>query len=138
MSTKHEVVFADSSNMKLISDDSIDLMVTSPPYPMVSMWDAMFIDTNHKINEYIESDPNSAFEAMHEKLDDVWLETYRVLKDGGIACINIGDATRTISDEFQLFNSHSRIINYCISIGFVTLPSIILYAYIDIRPSLID
>ena len=69
--------------------------------------------------------PNLAFEAMHDNLDSIWLETYRVLKDGGIACINIGDATRTIKHDFQLFNSHSRIINYCLSIGFVTLPSVI-------------
>tara|TARA_Y100000588_G_C14201500_1_gene902699 strand:- start:730 stop:1791 length:1062 start_codon:yes stop_codon:yes gene_type:complete len=126
VSTNHEVLFADSSNMKQISDDSIDLMVTSPPYPMVSMWDQMFIDSNQKINEHIESgDSSLAFEDMHKNLDSVWLETYRVLKEGGIACINIGDATRTIRNDFQLFNSHSRIINYCLSIGFVTLPSII-------------
>ena len=126
MSTKHEVVFADSSNMKQITNDSVDLMVTSPPYPMVSMWDDMFIGTNRKINEHIESgNSNLAFEEMHKNLDAIWLETYRVLKEGGIACINIGDATRTIRDDFQLFNSHSRIINYCLSIGFATLPSII-------------
>ena len=104
MSTKHEVLFADSSNMKQISDKSVDLMITSPPYPMVSMWDEMFIEQNQKINDYMESgNPNLAFEAMHENLDSIWLETYRVLKDGGIACINIGDATRTIKHDFQLF-----------------------------------
>ena len=107
MSTKHEVIFADSSNMKQISDTSIDLMITSPPYPMVSMWDSMFIDTNKKINEHMVSgDSSSAFEAMHENLDSVWLETYRVLKEGGIACINIGDATRKIGDDFQLFSTN--------------------------------
>ena len=126
MSTEHKVLFADSSNMERISDNSIDLMVTSPPYPMVSMWDAMFIEMNQKINEHMESgNPKLAFEAMHKNLDSIWLETYRVLKNGGIACINIGDATRTFQNDFQLFNSHSRIMNYCISIGFTNLPSII-------------
>ena len=107
MSTKHEVIFADSSNMKQISDDSVDLMVTSPPYPMVSMWDDMFVDTNKKINEHIESgNSNLAFEEMDKNLDSIWLETYRVLKEGGIACINIGDATRTIRNDFQLSLIH--------------------------------
>ncbi len=126
MSTTHEVLFADSSCMDKISDNSIDLMITSPPYPMVSMWDDMFINQNKKVNKFMETgNSKDAFEEMHKKLDKIWQETYRVLGEGGIACINIGDATRTIKKDFQLFNSHSRIINFCLSLGFVTLPSII-------------
>ena len=126
MPTEHKVQFADSSNMERISDNSIDLMITSPPYPMVSMWDEMFINQNKKVNKLMETGKSKdAFEEMHKKLDTIWEETYRVLREGGIACINIGDATRTIKKDFQLFNSHSRIINICLSLGFVTLPSII-------------
>lgn len=62
---------------------------------------------------------------MHQELDKIWSECYRVLKEGGIACINIGDATRTINNNFCLYTNHARIINYCLKIGFTNLPNII-------------
>ncbi len=112
--------------MDYIKSNSVDLMITSPPYPMISMWDKMFTEQNKKIGTEIEkSDGKKAFELMHKELDKVWAETYRVLKDGGFACINIGDATRTINGNFQLYPNHARIINYCFEIGFDVLPSII-------------
>ena len=62
---------------------------------------------------------------MHDYLTKVWQETYRVLVDGGIACINIGDSTRTINGKFQLYPNHSRITEECEKIGFTTLPYIL-------------
>ncbi len=62
---------------------------------------------------------------MHDNLAKVWAETYRVLADGGIAAINIGDATRSINGKFQLFPNHSRITEICEKIGFTTLPYIL-------------
>ena len=44
-----------------------------------------------------------AFEAMHRQLDCVWEACWRVLRDGGIACVNIGDAVRTVGGDFQLY-----------------------------------
>jgi DNA modification methylase len=44
---------------------------------------------------------------------------------GGFACINIGDATRTINDEFQLYPNHSRIISAFQILGLSNLPNII-------------
>ena len=65
------------------------------------------------------------YDAMHDYLAKVWAETYRVLIDGGIACINIGDATRSINGKFQLFPNHARITEVCEKIGFTTLPYIL-------------
>jgi site-specific DNA-methyltransferase (cytosine-N4-specific) len=62
---------------------------------------------------------------MHENLTLTWKEVYRVLVDGGIACINVGDATRSIGNIFQLFPNHARIIEECRRIGFITLPYIL-------------
>ena len=58
-------------------------------------------------------------------LGEVWLETHRVLCDGGIACINIGDATRTVNGKFKLFPNHARVMEICGEIGFTTLPYIL-------------
>ncbi|MBD3282352.1 MAG: site-specific DNA-methyltransferase, partial [Candidatus Portnoybacteria bacterium] len=112
--------------MNYIKSNSIDLIITSPPYPMISMWDTILSKQNKKIKIALE-DKNGklAFELMHKELDKVWKEAYRVLKDGGIACINIGDATRTIDGKFQLYPNHSRILNYCFKVGFDVLPTII-------------
>lgn len=112
--------------MKDISDKSVDLMITSPPYPMIQMWDEIFAKQNPKIYGALKNeDGKLAFELMHQELDKVWTEVYRVLKNGGIACINIGDATRTINERFQIFTNHSRILKHCLDLGFHALPEIL-------------
>ena len=50
---------------------------------------------------------------------------FRVLKNGRFACINIGDATRKIRDDFCLYPNHARILNYLLDIGFSALPDIL-------------
>ena len=58
-------------------------------------------------------------------LTRVWREVHRVLADGGIACINIGDATRTLGDRFALYPNHARILVRLVELGFVPLPVIL-------------
>jgi len=90
------------------------------------MWDDFFKQLNPDIDKMIESNMVSlVYEMMHKQLDPVWDECYRVLKEGGIACINIGDATRTINDNFALYTNHARILSYMLKIGFSALPAII-------------
>ena len=125
MNTTHQVYIANSQNMNCLENNSIDLIVTSPPYPMIEMWDEIMCQLNPCIREALSSNPSYAFELMHQELDKVWLECFRVLKDGGFMCINIGDATRTINKSFSLYPNHSRIIQYCIDLGLTNLPSII-------------
>ena len=111
--------------MSVLSDGSVDLVVTSPPYPMIEMWDDIFAQQNIEIESKLNKYPSEAFELMHAELDKVWSECYRVLKDGGFLCINIGDATRTINGKFCLYNNHTRIASACLSLGFSNLPNII-------------
>ena len=126
MHTTHRIEYGDSSLLKSIDDESVDLVVTSPPYPMVSMWDNFFSELDSQIRNLMNEGKNDeAFELMHQKLDSNWKSIFRVLKQGGICCINIGDSTRTFDDVFKMYNSHSRILTSCISIGFSSLPSII-------------
>jgi DNA modification methylase len=100
---------------------------------MIKMWDAQFATINPQIATlWQELEANGKeetvtqiYETMHETLARTWRETYRVLIDGGIACINIGDATRTVNGKFRLFPNHSRIIEHCEKAGFTTLPYIL-------------
>ncbi|HVP24342.1 MAG TPA: site-specific DNA-methyltransferase [Conexivisphaerales archaeon] len=118
-----------------MKDSSVQLVVTSPPYPMIEMWDSLFGQMNPQIAELLQGATSSdggaddavasAYELMHKSLAGVWRECHRVLTDGGIACINIGDATRTLNGKFRLFPNHATVIERCEEVGFVTLPFIV-------------
>lgn len=126
MRTKHQIILDDARSMAYLKDESVDLMITSPPYPMIQMWDEMFSQQNPEIIEVIKNeDGEKTFELMHKELDKVWKEVFRVLKVGGIACINIGDATRSMKNKFQIYPNHARILNFCLSLGFHALPEIL-------------
>lgn len=125
MTTNHNICIGASQNMEQIKDCSVDLVVTSPPYPMIEMWDEILAKQNPVITDYLKTEPEKAFELMHQELDKVWQECFRIVKPGGFLCINIGDATRTINGNFTLYNNHSRISKACIDLGFIGLPNII-------------
>jgi DNA modification methylase len=109
-----------------IDDESINLVVTSPPYPMIEMWDEIFSSMNPKIKSLFDDKQGKAiYKLMHEELNKVWLEVDRVTLDGGIVCINIGDATRKIGDNFQLYPNHSKIIEFFENRNYQVLPPII-------------
>ena len=112
--------------MSDVNDESIDIVVTSPPYPMIEMWDDIMSKQNIEIKIAFEAnEPRKVFELMHQELDKVWKECWRVLKNGSFLCINIGDATRTINGDFALYNNNARIIQACNNLGFINLPNIL-------------
>ena len=126
MATEHDTHFFDASSMHHLKDGDVNLVVTSPPYPMIEMWDGIFAQSNPKILEMIESgDGWGAFEAMHQILDKTWTECFRVTSDGGFVCINIGDATRTVGGEFALYTNRARIDVKMRELGFTPLPDIL-------------
>ena len=126
MKTTHQLFFQNSNKLDQIPSNSINLIVTSPPYPMIEMWDSIFSKQNKAIGKVIKKqDGNKAFELMHKSLDSVWDEAFRVLKNGGFACINIGDATRSLRENFAIYPNHARILQYLVQIGFTALPEII-------------
>src|SRR3989344_6983906 len=126
MKTTHKILYQDARDMSEIDSESVDLMITSPPYPMIEMWDEIFSKQNKEIKKTLKAKKGEiAFELMHKELDKVWSEVYRTLKIGGVACINIGDATRSLNDKFQIYPNHARIINHCLNLGFHALPSVL-------------
>lgn len=123
--TNHRIIVSNSNSLPMLDDETVDLIVTSPPYPMIEMWDKMFSAQNPAVEESLAAGRGmEAFSRMHILLDQVWTECNRVLKTNGFVCINIGDATRTINDEFQLFSNHTRIINAFLKMGYCVLPDI--------------
>jgi site-specific DNA-methyltransferase (adenine-specific) len=66
-----------SENMGELPDDSVHLMVTSPPYNVGKEY-----DEDLTLPEYLEF------------LSRVWAEAYRVLVPGGRACVNVANLGR--------------------------------------------
>ena len=123
--SRHEIIVGTSSDMSVIATGSVNLVVTSPPYPMISMWDAVFCEQDPAVGEaLLGGDGMEAFRKMHRILDGTWKECDRVLAENGFVCINIGDATRTIRDEFRLYPNHARIIQTFTDMGYSVLPDI--------------
>ncbi|MEN6393571.1 MAG: site-specific DNA-methyltransferase, partial [Anaerolineaceae bacterium] len=76
MPTHHKIIFGNSMSMEGIEDESIHLMITSPPY-----FNAPF-------------DYENLYKTYDDYLDvlkAVAKETYRVLQDGRVAVLNIDD-----------------------------------------------
>jgi len=67
--------------LETFEDNSVDLMITSPPYPGVSnMWGDLYKPEN--------------FTQAHEFLSTVWDECLRVLRPGCKLCINVANTKR--------------------------------------------
>lgn len=126
LTTDHTIHQGDSRDLGFLEDASVQLIVTSPPYPMITMWDSLFTGLDRTIGEAISAErAMEAFQGMHTILDGVWREAYRVLKPGCFLCINIGDAVRTLGDDFMLYSNHSRIVDGCTALGFHSLPAVL-------------
>src|SRR5437773_11691829 len=93
------VVIGDSREMAEVNDGSIHLIVTSPPYPMVAIWDDYFTEVSA-----------CTYDAMHEYLNHLDREADRELVAGVIDDINLADATRTSDGLCHLYPNDSGLI----------------------------
>jgi DNA modification methylase len=126
MKSHHCIYFENSLDMSKIPSESVDLVVTSPPYPMIAMWDELFSARNEEVGNSLDKNNGiKAFELMHGILDSVWMELWRVVKDNGFVCINIGDATRNLNEVFSLYPNHARVISKMLGLGFNPIPGIL-------------
>jgi DNA modification methylase len=126
METTHTLHFADARSHPLAPPGTVALVVTSPPYPMIAMWDEAFSAMSPAARRALAAgDGGRAFEAMHRQLDRVWRSCEQALMPGGFLCINIGDATRTLGGQFALYANHARISTALSGLGLTTLPDIL-------------
>ncbi len=102
-----------SEQMDELPDNSVHLMVTSPPY-----------------NASKEYDEDLSLEEYLALLNRVWQETYRVLAPGGRACINVANLGRK-----PYIPLHGFIIEQMIGIGFLMRGEIIWNKAASASPS---
>lgn len=90
-----------------------DLIITSPPYPMVAMWDDLFSSSHPGIRSSLSNKfGKHAHQLMLHTLIPILRASERILKPGGFLCINIGDAIRNINGVVSLYDNHSFISQY--------------------------
>lgn len=124
--TRQRLLCADARRLDAVADQSVDLVVTSPPYPMIEMWDEAFAALSPEVRPSLDrSDGETAFRLMHVELDRTWDEVCRVLRPGGVVCLNIGDATRTVGGVFRLYTNHARILGALEHRSLQSLPHIL-------------
>lgn len=111
--TLDQIFCKSSESMDELPDDSIHLMVTSPPYNAQKEY-----DQDLTLKEYL---------AM---LEMVFAETYRVLVPGGRACINIANLGRK-----PYLPLHSFIIDLMLDLGFLMRGEIIWNKAASASPS---
>ncbi len=118
------VLLQDSGTRVPLPDASVQLVVTSPPYPYVEMWDGLFETALGMSPGTMSRDPSRLSE-IHRHLARTWRECARLLQPGGILCVNIGDATRSVAGEFRLFPNHAHVVQTCEELGLVSLVPIL-------------
>ncbi len=88
----NKVILGTSENMKEIPDNSLHLMITSPPY-----------------NVSKEYDEDLSLEEYLQLLRNVFSETYRTLVYGGRACVNVANLGRKPYIPLSDYISHMMI-----------------------------
>lgn len=118
LDTHHLLYNADSRQLDF-AEESVDLVVTSPPY-----W------TLKKYNDHEDQLGDVAdYEQFLDELDHVWRRAYRALVPGGRLVVVVGDVNvaRRAYGRHLVFPLHASIQERCRHIGFDNLAPIIWY-----------
>ncbi len=102
--------------MNLLSDKSVHLIITSPPY-----WQLKDYGTDTQIGFH------ESYESYINNVNLVWKECDRVLYPGCRLCINIGDqfARSVYYGRYKVIPIRTEIIKFCETVGFDYMGAII-------------
>lgn len=102
--------------MKEVPDNSVHLVITSPPY-----WQLKDYGSEKQIGFH------DSYENYINHLNLVWKECHRVLYDGCRLCVNIGDqfARSVYYGRYKVIPIREEIIKFCETIGFDYMGAII-------------
>ena len=108
------ILHGDARTLAGVGDGSVELVLTSPPYPMVPQWDEQFRAVGAETHE-----------EMLRVLADAWRACHRVLVPGGMLAVVIGDALRRSDDGFRLWANHAATLLDAERLGFRPLPYVL-------------
>lgn len=115
--TRHMLWLGDARGMSRIPDESVHLIVTSPPY-----WDLKKYPAHESQLGGLHD-----YEVFLKELDMVWCECYRVLVKGGRLVIVVGDVCRSrrAFGAHMVVPLHASILEHCRHIGFHNLATVV-------------
>ncbi len=115
--TSHRLVQGDARRLDFLDDESVHLVLTSPPY-----W---------TLKEYVGSDGQlgdvADYQEFISELGRVWRQCHRVLAPGGRLIVVVGDVclSRKLHGRHAVIPLHASIQESCRHIGFDNLAPII-------------
>jgi len=114
--THHKIINGDSRQMTELPDNSVHLVITSPPY-----WQLKDYGTENQIGFH------DSYENYINNLNLVWEECYRTLHNGCRLCVNIGDqfARAVYYGRYKVIPIREEIIKFCENIGFDYMGAVI-------------
>ena len=118
--TQHSLWHADARGMDFLADNSVHLVVTSPPY-----WTLKEYNRSAGQMGFIED-----YAAFLVELDRVWAHCYRALVPGGRLVCVVGDvclSRRKNAGEHTVVPLHASIQEHCRALGYSNLAPIIWY-----------
>ena len=115
--TTHKLINGDARNLTFIEDESVHLVVTSPPY-----WNLKRYNENPEQLGHVQD-----YEAFLSELEKVWRHVYRVLVPGGRLVCVVGDVcvARRSYGRHLVFPLHADICVSCRRLGFDNLNPIV-------------
>jgi site-specific DNA-methyltransferase (adenine-specific) len=116
LNTHHKIINGDSRQMTILPDNSVHLVITSPPY-----WQLKDYGTDNQIGFH------DSYENYINNLNLVWKECYRTLHNGCRLCVNIGDqfARAVYYGRYKVIPIREEIIKFCENIGFDYMGAVI-------------
>ena len=108
--SEHLIILGDSRNMKSVKNDSVHLIVTSPPYfnaKIYSQWPSL--------NEYLED------------MKKTFMECFRVLVPGRKFCLNISDLPEKGESGVRWIPLGAELEKVAQSVGFELVDRVIWY-----------
>jgi DNA modification methylase len=124
--TRHTLVFGDSRRqLDAIPDESVHLIVTSPPY-----WTLKgYPDRDGQLGQVED------YDLFLDQLDEVWRTAHRTLVPGGRLAIVVGDVClpRRRFGRHVVFPLHASIQEHCRKVGFDNLTPIIWHKIANAR-----
>lgn len=116
LKTTHKIFLGDSRWMKEVADESVHLVVTSPPY-----WQLKDYGREEQVGF------NDTYQDYINNLNLVWQECHRVLHEGCRLCVNVGDqfARSIYYGRYKVIPIRTEIIKFCESVGFDYMGAVI-------------
>ena len=115
--THHRLCLGDARDMRFVPDESVHLVVTSPPY----------FDLKKYPDQESQLGGLHDYELFLKELDRVWSECHRILVKGGRLIVVVGDVCRSrrVYGAHMVIPLHASITEQCRHVGLHNLATLV-------------